>query len=37
VCLVLGKPRLEREDMATAEAQLVDMVLRSMLLPGAPA
>jgi hypothetical protein len=33
----LGKPRLEREDMATAEAQLVDMVLRSMLLPGAPA
>jgi TetR/AcrR family transcriptional regulator len=35
VCLVLGKPRLEREDMATAEAQLVDMVLRSMLLPGA--
>ena len=34
ICLVLGKPKLEREDMAIAEAQLVDMVLRSMLLPG---
>jgi TetR/AcrR family transcriptional regulator len=32
VCLILGKTRLEREDFATAEAQLVDMVLRSILL-----
>jgi TetR/AcrR family transcriptional regulator len=35
ICLILGKRELEREDLAVAEAQLVDMVLRSILLPGA--
>jgi TetR/AcrR family transcriptional regulator len=35
--LILGKPALERADIERAEAQLVDMVLRSMLLPQAPA
>ena len=32
ICLILGKTQLDRDDFATAEAQLVDMVLRSMLL-----
>jgi TetR/AcrR family transcriptional regulator len=35
ICLILGKQQLDREDFATAEAQLVDMVLRSMLLAPA--
>lgn len=35
VCLILGKPRLSKADFALAEAQLVDMVLNSMLLPAA--
>jgi TetR/AcrR family transcriptional regulator len=35
VCLILGKPRLTKADFALAEAQLVDMVLNSMLLPAA--
>lgn len=34
VCLILGKPRLTKSDFALAEAQLVDMVLHSMLLPA---
>jgi TetR/AcrR family transcriptional regulator len=38
ICLVLGKPRLTRKDLAVAEAQLVDMVLRAVLLvPPDPA
>jgi TetR/AcrR family transcriptional regulator len=32
ICLILGKDKLDRADFATAEAQLVDMVLRSILL-----
>ena len=32
ICLVLGKARLTRKDLAVAEAQLVDMVLRAVLV-----
>jgi len=32
ICLVLGKPRLTRKDLAVAEGQLVDMVLRAVLV-----
>jgi TetR/AcrR family transcriptional regulator len=32
ICLVLGKARLTRADLAVAEAQLVDMVLRAVLV-----
>ena len=34
ICLVLGKPALEAADFAAAEALLVDMVLRTVLLQG---
>jgi TetR/AcrR family transcriptional regulator len=37
VCLVLGKAQLEAEDFAAAEVQLVDLVLRAILLPAAHA
>ena len=39
ICLVLGKTRLTRKDLAVAEAQRVDMVLRAVLLepPSPPA
>jgi TetR/AcrR family transcriptional regulator len=37
ICLVLGKPKLTRKDFAVAEAQLVEMVLRAVLVaPLAP-
>lgn len=32
ICLVLGKPALEPDDFAAAEALLIDMVLRTVLL-----
>lgn len=32
ICLVFGKSRLSRKDFALAEAQLVDMVLRAILI-----
>ena len=39
ICLVLGKAKLTRKDLRVAEAQLVDMVLRAVLLapPAQPA
>jgi TetR/AcrR family transcriptional regulator len=35
ICLVLGKASLDKQDFALAEAQLVDMVLRAVLLAPA--
>ena len=37
ICLVLDKPSLEEQDFLAAEALLVDMVLRTVLAPAAPA
>ena len=36
ISLVLGKPALDAQDFADAEAMIVDMVLRTVLLPARP-
>jgi TetR/AcrR family transcriptional regulator len=35
ISLVLGKPALEPQDFADAESLIVDMVLRTVLVPAA--
>jgi TetR/AcrR family transcriptional regulator len=35
ISLVLGKPALEAQDFADAESLIVDMVLRTVLVPAA--
>ncbi len=36
ISLVLGKKELDEPDFAAAEGLIVDMVLRTVLLPGSP-
>ena len=36
ISLVLGKKELDEADFAAAERLIVDMVLRTVLLPGSP-